>query len=304
MKYSAFFLLPLAFFQLSLLNSCDKSATNDTGKSSTISTVSQDDDQLFGPWSSKAELQFQMERLTPDQYFSKVQGRCFEGVNQYRAVIDSVPRSEYREWAAFWGLTEKELFDYEISLLRLGFVRNQTQVFMDSSGVTLHQLIMLCPVNAVSYDDPPVVTLDKSKIDPVIVEQSQTGGQTAPSAEAGQGASVEQSTASKPDESTTTSSEPKTSGVDDADIATEVAEDPDDAQIPKPAVEHLIPKATVVPTEKKPTGKTYNHIVVKGDTLSSIARRYRISVAALKSENNLGDDALSIKQLLTIPAAN
>jgi hypothetical protein len=107
MKYSALFLLPLAFFQLSLLNSCDKSATNDTGKSSTISTVSQDDDQLFGPWSSKAELQFQMERLTPDQYFSKVQGRCFEGVNQYRAVIDSVPRSEYREWAAFWGLPRR-----------------------------------------------------------------------------------------------------------------------------------------------------------------------------------------------------
>lgn len=304
MKFPAFFLLPLAFVQLSLLNSCDKSPTRDTGKPSNVSTASQDDDQRFGPWSSKAELQFQMERLTPDQYFSKVQGRCFEGINQYRTMIDSIPRSEYREWAAFWGLTEKELFDYEIALLRLGFVRNQTQVFMDSSGVALHQLIMLCPVNAVSYDDSPVVTLDKSKIGPAIVEHSQTGGQTAPSAEAGQDASVEQSTASKPNESTAASSEPKTSGVDDADIATDVAEDPDVAQIPKLTVENLIPKATVVPIEKHPAGKTHNHIVVKGDTLSSIARRYRISVAALKSANNLGDDALSIKQLLKIPAAN
>ncbi len=126
MKFPASFLLPLALVQFSLLNSCEKSPSPDAGKSSTVSKASQDDDTRFGPWSSKAELQFQMERLTPDQYFSKVQGRCIEGINQYRVVIGTIPRSEYREWAAFWGLTEKELFDYEIALLRLGFVRNQT----------------------------------------------------------------------------------------------------------------------------------------------------------------------------------
>lgn len=304
MKFPASFLLPLAFVQLCLLNSCEKSPSPDAGKSSAVSKASQDDDPRFGLWSSKAELQFQMERLTPDQYFSKVQGRCIEGVNQYRAVIDTIPRSEYREWAAFWGLSEKELFDYEIALLRLGFVRNQSQVFTDSSGVALHQLIMLCPVNAVSYDNPPVVTLDKSKIDPDIVAHARNGGQTAPSAEAGQEASPEQAPASKPNDSATATNERVTAAVDDADIATEVSEEPETAQVSKPAGEEPIPKATVVPMEKKPTGKTHNHIVAKGDTLSSIAHRYGISVAALKTANNLGNDSLRIKQLLKIPAAN
>ena len=305
MKFPASFLLPLALVQFSLLNSCEKSPSPDAGKSSTVSKASQDDDDTrFGPWSSKAELQFQMERLTPDQYFSKVQGRCIEGINQYRAVIGTIPRSEYREWAAFWGLTEKELFDYEIALLRLGFVRNQTQVFADSSGVALHQLIMLCPVNAVSYEDPPVVTLDKSKIDPAIVASAGNSGRMTPSSEDGQDASAEQSPASKPNDSATASSDPLTSGDDDADVATEAAGEPETAQVTKPAGEEPIPKATVVPMERKPTGKTHNHIVVKGDTLSSIASRYGISVAALKSANNLGNDALRVKQLLKIPAAN
>ncbi|MEW7278657.1 glucosaminidase domain-containing protein [Aquimarina sp. 2201CG1-2-11] len=43
-----------------------------------------------------------------------------------------------------------------------------------------------------------------------------------------------------------------------------------------------------------------NHIVEKGDTLYSIARRYKISVPALKSINKLGDNTIKIGQVLKV----
>lgn len=49
------------------------------------------------------------------------------------------------------------------------------------------------------------------------------------------------------------------------------------------------------------TASLEQHTISKGDTLSTIARRYEISVADLRKANNLRDDSLRIGQVLTIP---
>lgn len=308
MKLSLSCHLSVILGALALLSSCDKEPA--AGNPSTP-TAEVADDPRFGPWSSKAELQFKMERLPADQFFSAVQGRCHEGINQYRAITEKFQQEKYREWAVFWGLTEKELFDYEITLLRLGFVRHQTQVFTDSSGVALHQLIMLCPLDAESFEEPGLTVLEKDQIDPAIVAQAPAsknhdlgkpvdpqGGVVSPQPVKPQvmetlpeGPVVTQQketpVASLPEESPEEEMEP---------------DRPDVAVNPEPKPTPPAPKATVVEEEKPATGKMRNHIVVKGDTLSSISRRYRVSVAAIKSANRLKNDFLQVKQLLKIPA--
>ena len=63
-------------------------------------------------------------------------------------------------------------------------------------------------------------------------------------------------------------------------------------------------KTTSTPTKKpvakkKPTGSTYT--VVKGDTLSAIARKKGTTVAKIKSANGMSSDFLSIGKKLKIP---
>ncbi|MEB1808827.1 MAG: LysM peptidoglycan-binding domain-containing protein [Bacillaceae bacterium] len=50
-----------------------------------------------------------------------------------------------------------------------------------------------------------------------------------------------------------------------------------------------------------PAATATTHTVVSGDNLSSIANRYRTTVNALRSANNLRTDVLQIGQILTIP---
>ena len=53
---------------------------------------------------------------------------------------------------------------------------------------------------------------------------------------------------------------------------------------------------------KKNAGGAVTHVVAKGETLSSIALEYKISVASLKSANNISDDRkLRAGQKLVIP---
>lgn len=56
-------------------------------------------------------------------------------------------------------------------------------------------------------------------------------------------------------------------------------------------------------TGKKPApaADAKEHTVAKGETLSSIAKSYKISVADLKKANNLTGDDLKVGQKLTIP---
>jgi N-acetylmuramoyl-L-alanine amidase len=52
---------------------------------------------------------------------------------------------------------------------------------------------------------------------------------------------------------------------------------------------------------RAPTPSTVRHVIVRGDTLSGIAQRYRVSSASIRSSNGLRSDTLRIGQVLTIP---
>jgi N-acetylmuramoyl-L-alanine amidase len=42
-------------------------------------------------------------------------------------------------------------------------------------------------------------------------------------------------------------------------------------------------------------------VINNGDTLSEIARQYRVSLPSLRSANQLEDDLIRVGQILTIP---
>ncbi|HEJ7034595.1 TPA: N-acetylmuramoyl-L-alanine amidase AmiB [Serratia marcescens] len=60
---------------------------------------------------------------------------------------------------------------------------------------------------------------------------------------------------------------------------------------------------TTVAKAKTPAKKTSKHKVARGDTLSSIASRYGVSVGDLKRVNNLKSDVAPLDRTLTIPQA-
>lgn len=53
---------------------------------------------------------------------------------------------------------------------------------------------------------------------------------------------------------------------------------------------------------KKNGGDTIRYKIARGDTLSSIAQRYRVSVASIKKENKLTSSTIRVGQTLLIPA--
>jgi LysM repeat protein len=55
-------------------------------------------------------------------------------------------------------------------------------------------------------------------------------------------------------------------------------------------------------TNITPTGEEKEHIVQRGEYLSVIARKYGVTVAELRKNNNLASDELKIGQKLTIPS--
>ncbi len=67
---------------------------------------------------------------------------------------------------------------------------------------------------------------------------------------------------------------------------------------PAPAAENSV----VVGETKKPT-KATNYTVVRGETLSSIARENNTTVSTLKAANGLRSDTLAVGQSLNVPAA-
>ena len=69
------------------------------------------------------------------------------------------------------------------------------------------------------------------------------------------------------------------------------------------SVQPILPKdAKPVPAKNKTPGTT--HVVAKGETLGSIASRYGVTVAALKTTNQIQDERkLRAGQTLTVPQA-
>ncbi len=73
-----------------------------------------------------------------------------------------------------------------------------------------------------------------------------------------------------------------------------------DAGKPAPAKQESI----VVGETKKPApATTTTHTVAKGDTLTSLAKKYNTSIESLKSANGLRNDTISLGQSLKIPSA-
>lgn len=66
-----------------------------------------------------------------------------------------------------------------------------------------------------------------------------------------------------------------------------------------------LPTAKPLPVVKKDTAGVVTHVVAKGETLSSIAVQYKVSVASLKSANHITDERkLRAGQKLVIPGAS
>lgn len=110
-----------------------------------------------------------------------------------------------------------------------------------------------------------------------------------------------------------------TPSVDTASIATDsiatdstyVTTTPDSTvenqNTPEPVVQPQKPSTNVTPAKTtKPTPpakpKTVKHRVKRGETLSKIATRYKVSINAIKKANNLKNDNIQVNQLLTIPS--
>lgn len=75
-----------------------------------------------------------------------------------------------------------------------------------------------------------------------------------------------------------------------------------DAVDPGPLVEESKPKPVEVkPVETKPTEQGRTHVVAKGQTLTSIAKRYETTVAEIVAKNKLNDaNKISVGQTLKV----
>lgn len=63
------------------------------------------------------------------------------------------------------------------------------------------------------------------------------------------------------------------------------------------------PQGTHVAHWKAEKGQAITHVIARGDTLSSIALRYRVSVGAIKAHNQLNTSIIRVGQVISIPAS-
>jgi len=61
------------------------------------------------------------------------------------------------------------------------------------------------------------------------------------------------------------------------------------------------PSGTLVAWSKQQVGTEY--VIARGDTLSGIAQRFNVPLAALKSSNGISGSKIVVGQKLTIPAS-
>ncbi len=217
-------------------------------------------DTEYTRWMTRAELQYHQEMLGEGKYFAYVEGRDNQGLSEFRAVEKDFAEDEFTQWAVFWGIDDKELFDWELRLLKGGFQRESMQVFFDSLGNPVHQIVWLRPVGAIDNvpETPPQPEV-------VIV---------APPIE----------------------EEPKDELVEINPVEQTPTELPDDG--PPPAVERR--ETTSPPIIEETPKAIQIYTVVPGDTLSRIASKHKTTVAALKKDNGLKSDILRIGQKLKL----
>lgn len=263
-----------------LLISCDRMGTTVETSDATKKTTFASPEPKWAEtdytrWMSQAELQYQQDLSDSDQYFAFVEGRNNHGISEYRAVKRDLLTTQYSQWAVFWGIDDKELFDWELRLLKSGFERKSRQVFFDSTGKAIHQIVWLRPTGAI--DNLPEVEVAKITPQPIVPEVEKL--------------------------------------VEIEDPLKEPAEVVDVPKVEEPKVEEPAPLAAIVPEpkiEKKPVTELkveeepapkaeIVYDVKPGDTLGRIAAKYKTTVSALKKKNGLKNDILRIGQKLKLP---
>jgi len=256
-----------------LFVSCEQKTivVKDGDTTTSVQTKPVSDEKDFTPWMSRAELQFLQENNPADQYFAQVEGRNNGGRLEYRALNQLFPADDYDQWAVFWGITESELFDWELRLLKGGFSRIHTQFFADPNGEILHQIVWLKSKDHTGESSEPIGSMvgereiarlskaasERSQPDPEPVENPQT-------ALAGE-------------------------------IPTEIPLPPE-PPLPEKAPEPVVEK---IEAPKKISGPVY--VVKAGDTLGKIAKNKKVSVEDIKTANRLKNDLVRIGQKLVIP---
>ena len=240
------------------------------------------DEKDFTPWMSRAELQFLQEKNPADKYFARVEGRTVGFRNEYRALVTEFPSEIYDQWAIFWGIAESELFSWEMRLLKSGFNRSDMQVFKDSKGEALYQIVWLRSASWQPEAGAPVSDpLTSEKIlASQRVEDPDSPEMVLPSK------SLEETPAIAPKPPAA-----KASAKEPAEAAAEVA-------APERAIE--IPEVPL-PSAKPNSKKMDIYKVRPGDTLWKVARDNGTTVEALKKQNSLRGDFVKIGQRLEIP---
>lgn len=355
------------------LTSCEDSKTPQDKTQQTLTTEELARDIEFGPWTSKAGLMFVQEQLPPGDYFAEIEGRVSKGENQYRAIRKTLNTDKHLSAEAIWGMEAGPLFQHEIDCLRKGMERSKSQVFTDTTGKAIHQLIMVLPAGA-RTEEPAVSTNVASVGDEVVsaIPESILESGTPRTPPSGllspQIQPVER--ISDPDSAVSSSDAIDTLGVESSSEETElrpattsqssskpgIVEPPDPApaaveevsaevgaaigelETPEPVVDpgnetpviQDPPRAVIVvddeimlETEKEtenlqadpestPPAENdklesaapeifLSYKVVRGDTLSGLSRRYKVSIAAIKEASGLKSDVLRINQDLKIP---
>jgi len=280
-------LFPLVLFTLACLaSSCGKRQTHPpasgpvTGETPAagycLPASTAWSEEEYTQWMTRAELQYFQDQAPQGHYFAHVEGRNNAGLCEYRAVRKPLPADQYVEAAVFWGLSDKEVFDAELDLLRRGFVRKSMQVFVNASGVALHQLVWLKPVGT-----PAPAPQTAASIPPEPVPADESSGLDHPA--------------------TAVAAEPETAPT--ADISPPEVKPPTARVVPpaESAAESRVESRAATERDAASPKKFTTYTVVQGDVMEKIARRQHTTVEAILAANNLKNDSLQIGQKLKIP---
>jgi LysM repeat protein len=313
---------------------------------------------------SKAKLMFVQEQLPPGDYFAEIEGRVSKNENQYRAITKTLNTDKYLRAEAIWGIEAGPLCQHEIDRLREGMERSKSQVFTDTTGKAIHQLIMVLPAgartvealspNVASVGDAISSTISEpilesgtprtppSRLPPPLIQPVEAISEPDPVDSFSDADDVEEilgeasSRELEPRPTSTSESDPESLDPAPAPVseALEVGVVIGELETPELVVEpddqrpELVapPRAVIVvddeimletgeetedpvadpgstPDKLEPATPTkfVTYKVVRGDTLSGISRRYKVSVAAIKEASGVESNDLRINQILKIP---
>lgn len=127
-----------------LLASCDKQPPPPVSGFKFTSADYQDGD--FSQWMTESDQQMAFDAKDQGTYFAYTEGRNNGGLNQYRFVLKPIPKERASEWGAYWGLTPDEFDKVDLQMLKMGYIRDNLQVFEGSEGFSKHQAVWLKPI--------------------------------------------------------------------------------------------------------------------------------------------------------------